>query len=187
VVTSTGWVPAIPPGAAGAVAAQEVDVVHVTAVAGTPPKVTVLPVVPVTKPVPVMVTTVPATSGPAVGLNAVTAGDPKVYLSAALVAEVSPDAVTVISTVPATSAGEVNTHVVVDEHDAEVAATVPNMAVVAAVPVTKPVPVTVTEVPPATKPAVGVIADTVGGAATLKLKVQVPVLPAVSTSVPDTV
>ena len=70
--------------------------------------------------------------------------------------------VTVISTVPAVPAGDVATQVVVAEHDTPVAGVVPNLTEVVVVPSTKPVPVTVTTVPPARGPALGVMELTVG-------------------------
>ena len=69
--------------------------------------------------------------------------------------------VTVMSIVPADSAGDVTTQEVVVQL-CTVAENVPNNAVVA--PDTKPVPVTVTAVPPAAGPPIGVIPVTVGTA-----------------------
>ena len=109
-VTVTSTAPADP---AGLVALQLVVELQVTAVPAAAPKSTVVPVV--EKPVPVIVTTVPPASGPAVGLILATAG-PEVYvnLSAALVAEVAPPAVTVTSTAPADPAGLVALQLVVE-------------------------------------------------------------------------
>ena len=77
-------------------------------------------------------------------------------------AEVPPGVVTVTSTVPATPTGEVAVQVVVLEHDTEVPALAPNLAVVVLVPVTNPVPVTVTTVDPPSGPAGGLMEVTVG-------------------------
>ena len=62
-------------------------------------------------------------------------------------------------TVPAKPPGEVAVQTVVDEQ-LMVALVVPNSAVVA--PATKPLPVTVTEVPPRSGPALGLTELTVG-------------------------
>ena len=72
--------------------------------------------------------------------------------------------VTKMSTVPAPAGGEVTEQLVTAEQLTAVAAVAPNVAVVAVVPVTKPVPVTVTTVPPPRGPAVGVTAVTLGTA-----------------------
>ena len=66
-VTST-----VPTGPDGEVAEHRVTVEQVTAVAAVDPK-EIVPT-PTTKPVPVMVTTVPPTSGPAAGATADTVG-----------------------------------------------------------------------------------------------------------------
>ena len=68
--------------------------------------------------------------------------------------------VTVMSTMPATSVGEVAVQVVVEEQLTAVAAFVPNAAVVA--PGTKPVPVTVTTVPATSGPTFGLREVTAG-------------------------
>lgn len=73
VVTVTETVP-LP---AGDVAAIEVELVTLTAVAGLAPKSTVAPL---TKPVPVMVTVVPPPAGPLLGLTLVTVGAPTVNM-----------------------------------------------------------------------------------------------------------
>ncbi len=72
--------------------------------------------------------------------------------SPALVVEVPPGVVTVMSTVPAAPAGEVTVMVVGETTVTPVPGLAPNLTVA---PVTKPVPVTVTEVPPAVGPAFG--------------------------------
>jgi hypothetical protein len=71
------------------------------------------------------------------------------------VAEVPPGVVTVMSTVPADSAGEVTVQLVVEQLTA-VAAVSPKLAVV--LPVTKLAPVRVTTVPPPSGPALGAMA-----------------------------
>jgi hypothetical protein len=81
--------------------------------------------------------------------------------SALEIADVPPGVLTVMSTVPADSAGEVMMQLVV-EQIALVAAVAPNLADVA--PAMKPVPVTVTAVPLASGPADGLIEVTVGTA-----------------------
>ena len=81
--------------------------------------------------------------------------------SAALVAEVPPEVVTVMSTVPSAPAGEVAVQVVAEVHETAVAAVPPKLAVVA--PATKPVPVMVTTVAPPGGPPFGEIALMAGG------------------------
>ena len=80
-------------------------------------------------------------------------------LSAADVALVPPGVVTVTSTVPAAPAGDVMERDVGEATTNPVPATVPNFTTVAPV---NPVPVTVTEIPPANGPAAGEIPVTVG-------------------------
>ncbi len=112
------------------------------------------------KPVPVMATLVPPAVGPLVGAMLVTAGAPtKVNLSPAEMALVPPAVVTVMSTVPAPSAGEAAVMEVALFTVKLVAAVAPNDTAVAAV---KPVPVMATLVPPAVGPLVGVMLVTVG-------------------------
>ena len=78
-----------------------------------------------------------------------------------MVGEIPPAVLTVMSTVPAVEVGEVSTQEVVvqlttvDEDPPKRALVDPEM---------KPVPVTVTEVPPARGPAIGLIAVIVGTA-----------------------
>jgi len=148
----------VPATSDGEVAVQELVDVQVTAVPAVRPNLAV--VEPTTKPVPVIVTTVPPTSGPATGRMAVTTGPPKLNLSAAEVADVPPEVVTVRSTVPATSDGEVAVHEVVEPQVTLVPAVDPNMALVP--PTTKPVPVIVTTVPPTSAPAPGEMAAATG-------------------------
>ena len=76
-----------------------------------------------------------------------------------LTAEGPPAAVTITSTVPADSAGEVAVMEVVPTTVTPVAATVPNFTVL---PALKLVPVMVTEVPPVVGPVLGVTLVTVG-------------------------
>ena len=71
--------------------------------------------------------------------------------------------VAVTSTVPAEAAGEVAVHEVVEVQLTEVPAPVPKATVVAE-PMTKPVPVMVTTVPPPGGPATGLSPVTVGTA-----------------------
>ena len=127
------------------------------------------PVTPL-KPVPVMVTLVPPAVDPEVTLRPVTVGvggAVKVNWSATLVALVPPATLTVTSTVPADSAGEVAVIEVVELTTTPVPATVPNFT-----PVTplKPVPVMVTLVPPAVNPEVTVRPVTVGVGGAVKVK-----------------
>jgi hypothetical protein len=84
-----------------------------------------------------------------------------VNLSDEEVADVPPAVVTVTSTAPADPAGAVAVMEVAELTVKPVAATVPNLTAVAPV---KPVPVTVTDVPPAAGPELGLIAVTVGAA-----------------------
>ena len=147
----------VPAASAGDVAVQEMVDVHETAVPAVEPNLAV--VEPTTKPVPVIVTTVLPTIGPATGRMAVITGPPKLNLSAAEVAEVPPEVVTVTSTVPATSAGEVAVQLVV-VHETAVPAVPPKLTVVE--PTKKPVPVMVTTVPPPSAPAPGEMAVMAG-------------------------
>ena len=176
---SAGLVADVPPGvvtvmsttpadSAGDVAVHEVLEEQLTEVPALPPKATVLE--PTTKPVPVIVTTVPAESGPKSGLMAPTVGArSKVNWSAELVEEVPPAFVAVMSTVPADSAGDVAVHDVVDEQLTEVPAEEPKAIVVA--PTMNPVPVMVTAVPPPIGPAAGLTAVMIGGSVKLWLVV----------------
>ena len=79
--------------------------------------------------------------------------------SAEPVALAPPAVVTVTSTVPADSAGDVAVIEVVELYVTAVAVMVPNITVAEEV---KPVPMMVTEVPPAVLPLVGVMDVTVG-------------------------
>ena len=83
------------------------------------------------------------------------------YLSAVPVADVPPTPVTVTSTAPAADTGETAVIDVAELTVTLVAAMDPNLTVF---PAANPVPVIVTEVPPAVVPLVGLTAVTVGGA-----------------------
>jgi hypothetical protein len=131
-------------------------------VAGVPPKETALAPV---NALPVMVTTVPPAMVPDVGVIPVTAGTAAaVYVnrSAEDVADVPLGVVTVMSTVAAACGGAMASSDLSDTTAKLLAATVPNDTPLAPV---KPLPVTVTTVPPDDEPDVGVIAVTAGTAA----------------------
>ena len=83
------------------------------------------------------------------------------YLSALLVVDVPPTPVTVTSTAPAADTGETAVIDVAEVKVTLVAAVDPNLTVS---PEANPVPVMVTDVPPAVVPLVGLTAVTVGGA-----------------------
>ena len=129
-----------------------------------PKSTTVAPV----KPVPVTVTLCAPASVPLVGLTAVTVGAAtKVNSSAgALTAEMPPGAVTVMLTVAADTAGLVTVIWVALTTSTPVPSVVPKSTAVAPV---KAVPVTVTLVPPAVGPELGLTAVTVGAAALTKV------------------
>jgi hypothetical protein len=84
-----------------------------------------------------------------------------VYRSSEIAAEVPPGVLTVTSTVPAVSEGELAAQLVFVQLTA-VAALEPKLTVVETEPETKPVPVTVTTVPPKSGPADGLMEVTVG-------------------------
>src|SRR5438445_225859 len=147
----------VPADSAGATAVILVADTTVKEVAAVPPKFTAVARV---KFVPVMVTALPPAVGPAVGEAEVTVGRAtKVYWSAEPVADVPPGVTTVMSTVPADSAGATAVILVADTTVKEVAAVPPKLTAVARV---KLVPVMVTVFPPAVGPAVGEPACTVG-------------------------
>jgi hypothetical protein len=150
--------PALP---TGLVAVQLVADVHVTAVPATVPKSIMVEPEVVENPDPVMVTTVPPASGPALGLMLAIVG-PEVYVnwSAVLVAEVVPPEVTVTSTAPAVPAGLVAVQLVVELQVTAVPAVAPKATVVPVM--ANPVPVMVTTVVPASGPALGLMLATVG-------------------------
>ena len=154
-VTVTSTAPTEP---AGAVAVIVVALVTLNEDAGLPPMVTeVAPV----KLVPVMVSEVPPTIGPAVGEIPVIVGNAaKVYWSADDFADVPPRVVMVMSTDPAEQPGAVAVIELALLTVYKVAAVVPNFTVVAPLMF---IPVMVTVVPPTIGPAVGEIPVTVGG------------------------
>ena len=111
--------------------------------------------------VPLTVTEFPPAGAPLFGLTPVTVGG-GLYVNwslGALIAEVPLGVVTVTSTVPV-PAGEVTVRLVAVTPLIEVPALVPKCTAVAPV---KPVPLTVTEVPPAASPFEGLTPVTVGG------------------------
>ena len=161
VVTVTSTLPA---DSAGLVAAIWVALFTVKLVAAVVPKSTA--VAPV-RLVPVTVTLVPPAEVPVVGLTAVTVGaTTKVKSSAEDLAETPPGVVTVTSTVAAATAGLVTVIWVALFTVTPVPAVVPKSTAVAPV---KAVPVTVTLVPPAVGPELGLTAVTVGAAALTKV------------------
>ena len=132
---------------AGLTAVSCVAETMTTLVAGVAPKSTAVAVL---KPVPVIVTEVPPASEPAAGLTPVTVGAAMaVNWSAAEVVETPPGLVTVMSTVPAGTAGLAAVICVAETTVKLLAANVPKSTTV--VPL-KPVPVMVTDVPPAAWP-----------------------------------
>src|SRR5579863_756567 len=154
VVTVTSTVPA---DSAGDVAVICVPELTVKVVAAVPPKFTALAP---DRLVPVMMTVVPPAVGPLVGLSEDTVGAAtNVNWSPLEVAEVPPAVVTVTSTVPADSAGEVAVIVVPLTTETPVAAVPPKETVAGEA---KLVPVMVTDVPPEVGPWFGLTALTVG-------------------------
>ena len=149
----------VPADSKGDVTLQLVADEQLTKVAPVPPKLAV--VLPGTKPVPETVTAVPPLSGPTLGLMAVTLGITSyVNWSAEEIEVVPPGVVTVRSTMPAEPEGALAVHEVVDEQLTAVAGFEPNLAELE--PTTKPVPVTLTTVPPTSGPALGLMAETLG-------------------------
>src|SRR5262249_17755362 len=150
----------VPADPAGEVAVIDVAEATVTLVAGLDPNATV--VAPATNPVPVIVTTVPPFSGPPPVLRAVTVGGGEnVNWFPAPAAEAPRGVLTETATVPMPSAGEVAV-IDVAEFTVKLAAGWPAPKVTVVAPATKPVPVIVTDVPPAIGPEAGLTADTVG-------------------------
>ena len=149
---------------AGEVAVIWVSETTAKVVAAVKPKSTAVAAV---KPVPVMVTGVPPAAGPALGATELTVGTGAKYLkwSDGEVAEVPPGVMTVTSTVPGACAGEVAVIWVAETTVKLEAAVAPKWTAVAPV---KPVPVMVTEVPPAVGPVVGATELTVGAATKVK-------------------
>ena len=128
---------------------------------------------------------VPPAAGPKSGLMAVTVGASKAKRSAGLVAEVPLPLVTVTSTEPV-PAGETAVMEVAEFTVTEAAGVAPNETVGSPV---KPVPVMVTEVPPAAGPKSGLMAVTVGASKAKRsagLVAEVPLpLVTVTSTVPD--
>jgi len=155
VVTVTVTVPATP---VGEVAVIEVAETTTTFVAELAPNFTA--VAPV-KSVPVMVTEVPPAAGPLVGLSDVTVGA-ATYVKLTRLLDVPPGVVTVTFAAPAAPAGALAVIWVVDTKFTVALALPPKFTVVA--PETNPVPVMVTDVPPAVDPLVGLNDVTVGAA-----------------------
>jgi hypothetical protein len=132
----------------------------VTLVAALAPNATA--VAPVTKFVPVIVTVVPPEVAPTLGATTLTVGvASKTNLSAGDVADVPPAVVTVISTVPADSAGDVAVTDVA-ELTVTLTAACPAPKLTDVPPDTKFVPEIVTDVPPPVGPAPTLTPVTVG-------------------------
>jgi hypothetical protein len=149
----------VPAACAGDDAVIDVSLFTVNDAAAVAPKLTALAPV---NPVPVIVTEVPPAGGPLFGETLVTVGAAtNVNWSAALVALVPPIEVTVTSTVAAACAGDVAL-IDVSEFTVNDAAAVPPK-LTADAPV-NPVPVIVTEVPPAAGPLFGETLVTAGAA-----------------------
>jgi hypothetical protein len=127
-----------------------VPLTTITPVAAAAPKLTVEPA---TNPVPVIVTVVPPSVGPVIGLRDETdGGETYVNLSERDVALVTPSMVTVTSTVPTSPAGAMQVIVVPETTATAVAGFAPKLTVA---PEKNPVPVTVTDVPPRVDPVDG--------------------------------
>lgn len=143
---------------AGVTALNDVALTHTTLVAADPPTVTVAPD---TNPVPVIVTTVPPAVEPLTGDTEVTVGGaPYVYKPVPVPA--NPDVAVFVTTMfvaPAELAGVVAVMLVALTTVTPVAEAEPNRTVA---PLSKSVPVMVTDVPPAMLPPAGVTAVTVG-------------------------
>jgi len=162
VVTVTSTVP-VPAGVAAVIC--ELVFTMKAAAASVPNVTAVAPA----RLVPVTVTVAPPWMGPEEGFKPVTVGggggvEEKVNWSAgALIAEVPPAVVTVMSTAPTDSGGEMPAIWVADTGK-KVAETVPNLTVVAP---ERSVPVMVTEVPPPVGPVLGLtpVTDGAGGGA----------------------
>ena len=151
----------VPADSAGENAVQEVAETQLNTLAVVNPNSAV--VEPTMKPVPVTPTVVPPTRDPADGLTEVIVGiASKVNWSAEEMADAPPGVVTVRSTVPAASEGDVTVHDVVEAQLTVDPVLEPNFALVTPAPATKPVPVTVTVVPPASGPTFGLMELTAG-------------------------
>jgi hypothetical protein len=157
-----------PDASAGDVAVIDVSEFTLNVEAATVPNITAEAAV---SPVPVMVTEVPPLVELVLGEMRVTVGAGAVYVnsSPATAGEVPAIVLTSTSTTPDASAGDVAV-IDVSEFTLKVEpATVPNITDDAAV---RPVPVIITEVPPAVGPRFGLTASTVGGEATPDPKVN---------------
>jgi hypothetical protein len=158
---------------AGAVAVICVGESTLMAVAVVVPNLTEAPD---TKPVPVIVTTVPPEVGPDCGATAETAGTGAVYAKSFTVPTVlldPPDVVTTTSTVDTVMvAGDTAVIRVGEFTVTDAAATSPN---VTDAPFRNPVPVIVTDVPPAVLPVAGFSDDTTGTGAVYAKSSIVPV------------
>jgi hypothetical protein len=159
VVTVTSTVPAL--AAAGLTAISLELLTKVTEAAGTPLKATTEPFPGLfVKPVPLIVMVVPPPTGPAFELIPLTVGTGSyVNFGADALLDVPPGLVTVIGTLPVPAGLVAVMDVLVMELGDSVVD--PNATVVPAV---KPVPVIVTDVPPARGPAEGLTPVTVGTA-----------------------
>jgi hypothetical protein len=142
----------------------------VDTVSADPPNDTVAPV---WKPVPAMVTDVPPAAGPLLGVTDVTAGAATYVKQLEHVPVCVSGFVTTTFTAPAECAVVVPVMLVAPTVAIE-SADPPNETVA---PETKPVPVTVTDVPPTLGPLVGVTAVTVGPATYVKQSEQLPFCP----------
>ena len=131
-----------------------------TEVARLEPNLNTVPLVPTTKPMPLTVTMVPPAVGPLLGATEVMAGV-NLKRSFKVTALVPTGVVTVTCTVPSNSAGDTAVIDVGELTTKLVALTDPNLTDVAPV---KPVPVIVTDVPPAVGPEFGLTLVTVGAA-----------------------
>src|SRR6202795_4273547 len=165
-VTLTG-----PAGSAGEFTVREVPAPFTTTpVPGTDPKLTAVSPV---KLLPVTVPEVPPAVVPVVGLTPVTTGPggaTKVKVSAELVGLVPEGVTTVTLTGPADSAGEFTVREVPAPFTTTpVPGTDPKLTAVSPV---KLLPVTVTEVPPAVVPVVGLTPVTTGPGGATKVKVS---------------
>ena len=146
-----------PAASAGEVTVKDVSDATFNPVPATLPNSTdVAPV----KPVPVTVTTVPPLEGPPTGLTEVTPGSDGYVNKSVLTVGLLPFGVTTCTLIdPAASAGDATVNDVSETTVNEVPATFPNNTDVAPV---KPVPVTVTTVPPADGPEAGETPVTAG-------------------------
>jgi hypothetical protein len=140
----------VPAPSAGVTALICVVLLTVTDVAATLPNTTVASA---WKPVPVIVTVVPPLVSPEVGETLLTVGGGAVKVKAAAsVADCEPGFVTVIETVPAVDAGVTACSSLPLTNVTMAAATPPKLT---PAPLSNPLPVIVTVVPPATGPCAG--------------------------------